>query len=76
MRHKICGNKDDVLKAIDNCVVGFKAKRNKEIIIAHYLDGMTFEEIAEKFSMSVRHIKKISYDHEVIINKYLKGISL
>lgn len=71
MRHKIVGNKDDVAKAIENCIVGYKSLRNREIIKDHYIDGMTFEELAEKYKMSVSQIKKISYDNEKLVVEYL-----
>ena len=71
MKHIIKGNKEDVVEAISNCVIGFKAKRNREIIMDRYLDGMTFEEIAEKHGLSVRHTKKIYYDQVKIISDYL-----
>ena len=43
MKHIIKGNKEDVVEAISNCVIGFKAKRNREIILDCYLDGMQAE---------------------------------
>lgn len=66
MKHKINGTKENIERAIDN-ITGYKAYRNREILKAHYIDGMTFEDVAEMFDMSVRHIKKITYDNENII---------
>lgn len=71
MIHKIIGSREEITKAIDNSIVGFKSNRNREILKDHFVDGMTFEEVAEKHSMSVRQIKKISYDNEPIIISYL-----
>ena len=71
MKHIINGSKEDVVNAIKDCILGYKAKRNRSIMLDHYLDGLTFEEIAEKYSMSVRHIKKIYYDNERIVIEYL-----
>ena len=71
MKHKIIDNKDNVIKAINNCIVGFKSKRNREILKDHYVEGLTFEEVAEKHNMSVRQVKKISYDNEQLIINYL-----
>ena len=74
MIHKINGNKNDVSKAIDNCIVGFKSMRNRAILKDHYIDGMTFEEVAEKHSMSVRQTKEICYNNEPIIIKHLRDL--
>ena len=73
VKHKLDGNKEDLLKAIDNCVIGYKSRRNREIIKDHYIEGMTFEEVAEKHKMSPWQVKKISYEWENIINRYLKN---
>ena len=56
---------------IDAFIIGFKAYRNREILKDHYVSGMTFEDIAEKYDMSDRQIKKICYDNEPTIIKYL-----
>lgn len=71
MTHRINGKKEEIVKAIEDCIVGFKSMRNRMILIDHYVDGLTFEEVAEKHSMSVRQVKKISYDNEPIIINYL-----
>lgn len=72
MKHKIVDTQDNIIRAIDNCIIGFKAYRNREILKDHYVFGLTFEEIAEKYDMSVRQIKKISYDNEAVILKNLR----
>ena len=72
MKHRINDRPDRINWAIDNFIIGFKASRNREILKDHYIDGMTFEEIAEKHDMSVRQIKKISYDNEPIIIEHLR----
>lgn len=71
MIHKITGTKDEITEAIDNSIIGFKSIRNREILKDHFVDGLTFEEVAEKHDMSVRHVKKISYDNEPIVTSYL-----
>ena len=67
MKHRISGDKDRIIKAIDKSIVGFRSKRNREILKDHYVDGLTFEEVAEKHKMSVRQVKKISYENETFI---------
>lgn len=71
MTHRIQGNKEEIVNAIENAIVGRRSERNRRIMIDHYVDGMTFEEVAEKHDMSVRHVKKISYDNEPIVISYL-----
>ena len=47
--------------AIDRYVVGFRAERNREILKYALIHGMTYEQIAEKFGMSVSQIKRVVY---------------
>ena len=72
MKHKIDDRPENVIRAIDNYIIGFKALRNREILKDHYVDGLTFEEVAEKHDMSVRQVKKIAYDNEPIIIEHLR----
>lgn len=67
MKHRIDDSYTRIENAINNYVVGFKAYRNRKILKSRYLEGYTFEEIAEIYDMSVRQIKKICYDYEPII---------
>ena len=71
VKHRINGKRNNVIKTIDNCIVGFKSQRNREILKDHFADGLTFEEVAEKHSMSVRQVKQICYNNEPIINKHM-----
>lgn len=69
--HKLNADSDCIIEAISN-INGFRAYRNREILKKRYIDGYTFEEIAEMFDMSERHIKKIVYDLEPTIIEYLR----
>lgn len=40
-------------------VVGKRAKRDREILRSYFLDGCTYEEIAEAFDMSANQIGRI-----------------
>ena len=71
MKHKINASSENIIEAISS-INGFKAYRNREILKKRYIDGYTFEEIAEEFDMSVRQIKKIVYDLEPDIIKFLR----
>ena len=58
----------DILEeAIDKWIRGFKCQRNRQIIKDKLLNGMTFEEVAEIHDLSVRHVKNIVYNGELII---------
>ena len=73
MIHKINGKPENVIKAIEENIIGFKAYRNKEILKDHYVYGFTLEYVAEKYDMSVSQIKKICYDNERIIISSLRA---
>ncbi len=57
---------------IDEYIVGFKAERNRQLMKRRLCDGLTFEELAEEFDMSVMQIKNIVYKNMEIISKYLR----
>lgn len=42
-------------------------KRNRELLKRRYIDGVTFEELAEEFDLSVRQTKTIVYAAEKVI---------
>ena len=56
---------------IDEYIVGRNASRNKEILRYRLIDGMTYENIAEKVDMSDRQIKNIVYKYEQKLLKYI-----
>lgn len=72
-KHKIDDSVENITRAIDNYIIGFKAQRNRCILKSRLIEGMTFEELAEEFDMSVRQVKKIVYDNEQIITKHLRA---
>ena len=43
------------------------SKRNRELLKRRYVDGITYERIAEEFDLSVRQVKTIVYRSEQII---------
>lgn len=47
--------------------------RDREILCSRYIDGLTFEALAEKHDLSVRHVKTIIYKYEQIIFSHLQG---
>jgi Mor family transcriptional regulator len=53
-------------------IIGFKASRNKEIMIRRLCDGLTFEELSEEFDMSVMQIKNIIYKNLDVISRKIE----
>ena len=43
------------------------SERDRKILIRRFIDGISFEKLAEEQDMSVRHIKNIVYRDEKII---------
>lgn len=69
----IRGIKRTTIEAVVNeYVVGFKATRNRKLLILRWCDGLTYEELAEKMDMSVSQVKKITYDYEKVLCKHLR----
>lgn len=71
-KHTINASNENLNMIIDNHINGFKAYRNRHILKRRLCDGLTFEELAEEFDMSVRQVKKIVYDLEVVISEHLR----
>lgn len=46
-------------RLISEYVVGKKARRDRDILRSYFLDGCTYEEIAEAFDMSANQIGRI-----------------
>lgn len=62
MKHTIDGKSaSEISLLIDEHIVGRKAKRNREIMKSRFVDGLTFEELAEKYDLSTTMIKNIVY---------------
>ncbi len=72
MKHRINDTPENIIKAIDESVVGYKAYRNREILKLHYAHGHTFEDIAERLELSDRHVRRICYENEPRIIERLK----
>jgi DNA-directed RNA polymerase specialized sigma subunit len=51
----------DIENAIDQHIVGRNAERNRQILKSRFIDGLTYERLAEKYDLSVSHIKTIIY---------------
>lgn len=53
--------RDKVEYAIYQWIIGRNAERNREIVSRKLFDGITFEDLAEEYSLSVRQTKSIVY---------------
>lgn len=51
----------DIENAVDKYIVGKNAERNRKILKSRFIDGLTYERLAEKYDLSVSHIKTIIY---------------
>lgn len=47
------------------------SERDRQILRRRFIDGITFERIAEEFDLSARHVKKIVYNEGDRMLKYL-----
>lgn len=57
--------KEQLENAIDSCVVlQGHAERNRNILKRRLIDGITYEQLAEEFDLSVQAIQKIIYRNE------------
>lgn len=66
-------SRSEVEKLIDEWTIGRYAKRDRDILRLRLLDGLTYEEIAEKKEMSVRQIKNIIYKRQEVVFRHAGG---
>ena len=58
--------------AIDSCIVlQNNAERNRKILKRRLIDGITYEQLAEEFDLSVQMIQKIIYKNESKIFRFI-----
>lgn len=62
----------ELAKIIDNCVRGFNAERNREILKDRLINGMLYEPLAEKYHLSVRQTQSIIYKASEQLFKRIK----
>lgn len=58
---------------IDEWIIGAHAERDRAILKHRLLDGLTFEQLAEKHDLSVRHTKTVVYKREQALFKHVPG---
>ena len=60
-----------IASVIDDHINGRNAERNRKILKRRYIDGLTYERIAEEFDLSPRYVQTIIYRNEFRIFKHL-----
>lgn len=60
--------KEQLEATIDSCIIlHTHAERNRKILKRRLIDGLTHEQLAEEFDLSVQAIRKILYKYEATI---------
>lgn len=70
-RYKVNCGKSVFIEIANEHIIGPRAKRNRDILIDCKIDGLTYEEAAAKYGMSVRQINTIVIDCMKTLNPYL-----
>lgn len=58
MKYKFKVPTEEVVKAIDSWIF---SERDRKILKRKFIDGVTFEKVAEEFNLSVTRVKTIVY---------------
>jgi len=66
-------NKDAIVVAMEQWIMGRNAERNRSIFYDHLFRGMTYEQIAEKFEMSSRQIQNVIRQCEKKVYPHFPG---
>lgn len=59
-----------IVRAIDDCIRGKNAERDRQILRRRLIDGITFERLGEEFELSTNHVKRIIYTRETELMRY------
>ena len=63
--------REDVEEAIHQWIIGPHAERDRAIVSRKLFDGITFEQLAEEFQLSVRRTKTVVYKCYDIIFRHI-----
>ena len=65
------GSRSEIEYMIDEYIVGIvHAERNRKIMKRRYIDGLTYNMLAEEFELTEWQVKNICYECERIINRH------
>lgn len=65
-------SRSEIDHLIDEWIIGRNAERNRAILKRKLFDGITYEDLADEFDISVRQTKRIVRTCEIKIFKHLK----
>ena len=64
--------KDYTNSQIENIIDEYiHSDRDRGILKSRFIDGLTYEKIAEKYDLSVRQVKRLIYNKQDLIFKHL-----
>lgn len=59
-----------IAQAIDDCIRGKNAERDRKILRRRLIDGITYERLGEEFELSTNHVKRIIYTRETELMRH------
>ncbi len=65
-------SRSDIEQLMYEWMIGPNAERDRAILSRRLFDGITYERLAEEFSLSVRHTKTIVYEAEEKIFRHVR----
>ncbi len=65
-------SRSDIEQLMHEWMIGPNAERDRAILSRRLFDGITYERLAEEFSLSVRHTKTIVYEAEEKIFRHVR----
>lgn len=65
-------SRTELTEAIDEWIIGKNAHRDREILKARLIEGLVFDDIAEKFDMSTAQVKRIVYKTQEKLFRHLQ----
>ena len=72
----LCGfngyGKTEIVSLTEEWIIGRNAKRDRAILLSRFIDGLTYEQIAEVYGLSVSQVKRIVYSGEQIIFRHMR----
>lgn len=65
-------SRSDIEQLMHEWMIGPNAESDRAILSRRLFDGITYERLAEEFSLSVRHTKTIVYEAEEKIFRHVR----
>lgn len=59
--------KSEIIRRIDEMIIGRNAMRNRKILISRLVDGLKYDELAERYELSIRQVQNVVHKWEKII---------